>query len=399
MKKLLILSILILSEFSVISQTGIEIFSNKLADQYLGNRPGALVIGVYNNGVQQIFYYGETEKNSGKKPDSISVFEIGNLTETFTSLLYADQVIKGKIHEDDKLSTFLPVDVPAPVYQQVICEPYKTDAGMQYDNGSGDNLQLKFTPYICKPDTSDEPQPILLCYLSTHTSGLPDKPFNFHKKNKLNPYADYSTDDLYEFLRGYTMLQPIGFDYKHSEIGVAVLGKALTLKFDKDFETLLIENLLEKMQMDDTRLKLSDDMKERFVAGYNPKGKPALRWTSEVYAPVMGLHSTPADMMKFLSFNISVNKNSVTNLLDYTHNPRIISGKLTDPGFEVGLGWKINPATDKYNSIVWQSGLTGGFATYIGFNEAEHVGVFVLSSVSEEVNDIGLKILQSFKVE
>ena len=145
LKKLLILAIIFLSKFSVNSQTGIEIFSNKLASQYLGNRPGALVIGVYNNGVQQIFYYGETELHNGKKPDSTSVFELGSLTETFTSLLYADQVIKGKIHEDDKLSNFLPVDVPAPVYQHVICEPYKTETGL-YDNGSGDNMQLKFTP-------------------------------------------------------------------------------------------------------------------------------------------------------------------------------------------------------------------------------------------------------------
>lgn len=381
------------------AQTGIEIFSNKLASEYLKNKQGTLVIGVYNNGVQQIFYYGENELNNGKKPDSTSVFELGSLTETFTSLLYADQVIKGKIHEDDKLSNFLPVDVPAPVYQNVICEPYRSDVGSQYDNGSGDNLQLKFTPYICKPDTSNEPQPILLCYLSTHTSGLPDRPFNFHKKDKMNPYADYSTDDLYEFLRGYRMLEPIGFDYRHSEVGVAVLGKALSNKSGKDFETLLIENILDRMQMNDTRIKLSEDQNKRFLTGYTVKGKAALRWTGDTYAPVIGLHSTPADMMRFLSFNISLNKSSVTNLLDYTHNPRIRSGKLTDPGFEVGLGWKINPATEQFKSVVWQSGLTGGFASYIGFNEAEHIGVFVLSSISEEVNEIGLKILQSFKVE
>jgi len=398
LKKLLILAIIFLSKFSVNSQTGIEIFSNKLASQYLGNRPGALVIGVYNNGVQQIFYYGETELHNGKKPDSTSVFELGSLTETFTSLLYADQVIKGKINEDDKLSNFLPVDVPAPVYQHVICEPYKTETGL-YDNGSGDNMQLKFTPYICKPDTSTEPQPILLCYLSTHTSGLPDKPFNFHKKEKSNPYADYSTEDMYEFLRGYSMIQPIGFEYKHSEIGVAVLGKALSLKSGKDFETLLIENLLDRMQMNDTRIKLSEEMNKKFLSGYTQKGNPAPRWTGDVYAPVIGLHSTPGDMMKFLSLNISLNKSSVTNLLDYTHNPRIKSGKLAEPGIEVGLGWRINPATEQYSSVVWQSGLTGGFASYIGFNEAEHVGVFVLSSVSEDVNDIGLKILHSFKVE
>lgn len=233
LKKLLILAIIFLSKFSVNSQTGIEIFSNKTPSQYLGN---GRVSGnqVYNNGVQQILLWrnGITQ---WKKPDSTSVFELGSLTETFTSLLYADQVIKGKIHEDDKLSKFSSCGCTCSRLQHVICEPYKTETGL-YDNGSGDNMQLKFTPYICKPDTSTEPQPILLCYLSTHTSGLPDKPFNFHKKKKSNPYADYSTEDMYEFLRGYSMIQANWIWIQaYSEIGVAVLGKALSLKSGKRF--------------------------------------------------------------------------------------------------------------------------------------------------------------------
>ncbi|MBK6400363.1 MAG: hypothetical protein IPF75_19440 [Bacteroidetes bacterium] len=71
MKKLLILAIIFLSKFSVNSQTGIEIFSNKLASQYLGNRPGALVIGVYNNGVQQIFIMEKRNYTMERNPTQL----------------------------------------------------------------------------------------------------------------------------------------------------------------------------------------------------------------------------------------------------------------------------------------------------------------------------------------
>ncbi len=399
MRRLLLLNALFLICFEVYPQEGMQSLCDKLAAQYMKDNNGAFVIGIYNNGFQQIFYYGETEKGNSLKPDSNSIFELGNITETFTSILYADQVVKGKIKEDDKLTNLLPVNVTAPVYQKMVCEPLRTENEIQYDNGSGDNLQIKFTPFLCKPDSSNEPQPILLCYLSTHTSGLPDKPFNFHNKLKGDPYAEYSTDDLYEFLRGYHLLEPIGFDYRHSDIGTAVLGKALSLKLGKDYESLLVENIFDIAKMNDTRIKLSDEQNKRFVFGYTSKGNQALKWTCDAYAPVIGLHSTPSDMMKFLSLNISIHKTSLTNLLDFTHNTRIKSGKLLEPGLEIGLGWKITPTTDQQSRIVWQSGLTGGYASYIGFIETSHVGVFILSSTSKTVNDIGSMILQSFEIK
>jgi len=398
MKKIILTGILFMNSIAGFSQTSLNVICDRLAEQYLGKKSGALVIGVYHNGVNQIFYYGETEKGNHHKPDSNSIFELGNLTESFTCILYADQVMKGLIHDDDRLLDYLPDEITAPANQTLICEPYKKGKTIEAYS-SEDNMRTSFTPYICLPDTSNRPQQILLCNLGSHSSGLPDKPFNFHSNEKSDPYADYSTDDLYEFLRMYRLRKPAEFDYRHSDLGIAILGKAMSLKLKKNFETLLIENIFDSLKMNDTRIILSESQHQRQITGHSSKGKATNYWSADVYAPVFGLHSSPSDMMKFLLTNIAMRKNHVTDLFEYTHKPRLKPGKSTVPGLEIGLGWKINPIAEVQNKVVWQSGMTGGFASYVGFIETNHTGVFILSSVAKEVTGIGVSILKSFEQE
>jgi CubicO group peptidase (beta-lactamase class C family) len=103
-------------------------------------------------------------------------------------------------------------------------------------------------------------------------------------------------------------------------------------------------------------------------------------------------------MMKFLSANINPEKDSLTNILDYTHNARMkLNGKRKDT--EIALGWKINSLGADEKRIVWQEGLTGGFSSYIGFVETNHTGVVILSSVSKDVNSIGVEILKKLAQE
>ena len=51
---------------------------------------------------------------------------------------------------------------------------------------------------------------IRLVDLATHTSGLPRMPDNFAPADASNPYADYTAERLYDFLRGHTLLQSGG---------------------------------------------------------------------------------------------------------------------------------------------------------------------------------------------
>ena len=52
-------------------------------------------------------------------------------------------------------------------------------------------------------------------------------PDNFHPANPSNPYADYTVDQMYEFLSGLTLKRAPGEKYDYSNLGVGLLGGGL----------------------------------------------------------------------------------------------------------------------------------------------------------------------------
>src|SRR5947207_5517447 len=85
---------------------------------------------------------------------------------------------------------------------------------------------------------------IELLDLSTHTSGLPPLPSNLKPKNAANPYADYSVDDLYQFLSGYKLpREPLsdlkGSEFEYSNLGAGLLGHVLACRAGTDYASLI----------------------------------------------------------------------------------------------------------------------------------------------------------------
>lgn len=350
------------------------------------------VVGVYDKGYSAIFCYGEKDPGSRESADSLNVFEIGPVTETFTAILFSHLAVNGFVGMDDPLQKYLPVDVPSPVYRKIVCAPMND---IENPYGMGEEQSLKFTPYVCTPDPGEKAQPILLCYLATHTSGLPALPYNLKSvKGKNDPFATYSQNDLYEFLRGYRLLEPIGYDYRHSDLGIAILGHVLSLKMKNTYEQLIEENVLYSLGMTQTKINLGDDLRFRFLNGYNGNGKKVSHWTYDIFAPTGAYHSTPADMMRFLSANLSTHPSPVRDVLNFTHNPRIRVGDPKSGVEEIALGWKVSPLGIEQKRMVWQGGVTGGFSSCVGFVETDHTGVFILSNCAIPVDEMGREILK-----
>ena len=119
MKKYLFFFFLLFVSSRLLGQDHLQHLVDSMAHAYLQNHAGELAIGIHDNDKEKIFYYGA---KGSSLPDSNSIFEIGSITETFTSVLFADLAIKGAVKIDDPLQNYLPVDVPSPVYQQMICK-------------------------------------------------------------------------------------------------------------------------------------------------------------------------------------------------------------------------------------------------------------------------------------
>ena len=388
--KLSFYCVFLLSSLTVQSQQSLQLSADSIAKAYLKKSGGgALQIGIYQNGIETVFSYGEVKAGTGVRPDSATVYEIGQATQVFTSSLFAMMSIRGVINPDEPISAYLPVHVAEPVYEEILCEPVER---LTYPKDEGYGLKERVTIYVCRPVPSSMPQPILVCYLGTHTSGLPQRPSNMKKKSR-NPYANYSKEDLYEFLKSYRLPTPVGFDFHYTDLDMALLGHIMELKVGVGFERLLDSCLLSRCGMKNTFISFPENMKGQVSPGYNSHGKETPFWDFDIMAPAVGLKSTMQDMMKFLSANLTSSHDELFDALNYTHQGRIRFQNKVYGNTEAGLGWLISqlPGNIQY---VWQEGVTQGFASYIGFVEPGHYGVVVLSNHGISARDAGKKILE-----
>ncbi|WP_219933180.1 serine hydrolase, partial [Massilia glaciei] len=61
------------------------------------------------------------------------------------------------------------------------------------------------------------------------------------------------------------------------------------------------------------------------------------------------------------------------------------------PGLAIGLAWHLQDVRGR--PVVWHNGMTGGYASFIGFTADGERGVVVLANVSVSVDDIGMNAL------
>ena len=86
------------------------------------------------------------------------------------------------------------------------------------------NRSCNQVPSAGNQDAGARRTAITLQDLATHTSGLPRLPSNLAPKDPANPYADYSVEQLYQFLSSYQLTRDIGSQYEYSNLGGGLLG-------------------------------------------------------------------------------------------------------------------------------------------------------------------------------
>ncbi|TND09623.1 MAG: beta-lactamase [Bacteroidetes bacterium] len=354
------------------------------------NVPG-LLIGIVSDGNTQVFSYGETAKGNGIRPDTSHVYEIGSLTQVFTTTLYSGMVIDTLVKSDDPLQMYLPAGIKVPVRQNIVCKPV---ADINRDNP--DRREIHITPYTCFPDPASRPLDILLCDLATHNSGLPEKPENL-EKGSANIYAGYELGQLYHWLNEAPLIAEQYPDYHFSDAGMALLGQALVQKSGRSYDELLQRRLLDKLHMHGTKTEPLKSEWAKHLDGYNSKGEFVPSWKSEAMAPAVGLHTTMSDMLLFMKANLGETGKTVMPAIEYTHAPRtqVVQQKKTVE--EIGLGWRIKMMDAGKYRITWQEGKTAGFSAYMGFNEIARTGVVILCNSPVNLSGAGEELLKALQ--
>jgi serine-type D-Ala-D-Ala carboxypeptidase/endopeptidase len=311
-----------------------------------------IVVGVIEPQGRRVIAYGSLDQGDPRPLNGDTIFEIGSATKVFTSLLLADMVQRGEVGLTDPIAKYLPAEVKVP------------------QRGG---------------------RSITLVDLSTHTSGLPRLPTNFHPKDPANPYTDYTVEQLYQFLSTYQLTRDIGSQFEYSNLGGGLLGNVLARRAGMDYEALVRSRITGPLNMTSTAITLSSEMKTRLAVGHNDQLNAVPNWDVPALAGAGALRSSANDLLMFLAANLGYTQSTLAPAMAAMVAVRRPTGA---PGLgEIGLGWLIvKPTTDE---IVWHNGGTGGYRSFMGYDRSTRVGVVVLSNTftAAGVDDIGMHLL------
>lgn len=285
----------------------------------IAGTPIGLAIGVIKNGERQVLTYGAA------KPDS--VFEIGSISKTFTGLMLARMVTQGKTRLDEPVRELLPAGAVA----------------------------------------MPEGQEITLLDLATHHSGLPAIPGNYDHTAP-HPFADYGPDQLYELLRMRGVAKPPDAGFEYSNLGVGLLGHALSLRAGKTYDDLLRDEITDPLGLHDTSL---DIHAPRLIDGHNENHRPVEHIAWSVMEGAAAIESSAGDMLTYLDAQLHpAQYPAMRDALVLSHQLQASGGN----GSRIALTWGYVPGTRVY----WHNGATAGFTSHAFFDPHNDIAAVVL---------------------
>jgi CubicO group peptidase (beta-lactamase class C family) len=311
-----------------------------------------IVVGLVDASGRRVVSYGVRDEGDNRPLDGRSMFEIGSMTKVFTSLLLADMAEHREVKLDDPVARYLPSGAKVP-----------ERGGKQ----------------------------ITLIDLATHTSGLPRLATNMAPRDLTDPYADYTAEQLLQFLASYQLPRDIGAKYEYSNLGGGLLGYALSRRAGTSYEALVKQRITGPLGMRSTSITLSPDQTVRLEKGHDASLHAVANWNfQDATAGAGALRSDADDILTFLEAEIGFGSRALAAPMEAQLRPRRPTGI---PNTDIALAWHIT--TTPKGPIVWHNGGTGGYRTIMAFDPKARVGVVVLSDASTPAgaDDIAFHIL------
>ncbi len=327
------------------TQDNLSSFINKECDSILINGEiKSLTIGVIKDG--EIYKFHKGKLTNGESPNDQTLYEIASLTKTFTGTLLAKAILDKKVELDNDIRRYLP-------------EHY--------------------------PNLESNGQPITFRNLVTHTSGLPNM---FPNKPEIfeNPNWDLLPFKINELQAGFTKKQFLqelhkvkldtmsGHKFSYSNVGANLLGYCLERIYEKPYEGLIKNYILEPLKMNNTYVGISEENKRFLAKGLNANGIEMPPRVEKELQAEGGIISNLDDMLKYIQFQLEAN-----NPLIQTSHQELFNGKYGD--FENGLFWQIFKNDDKPTKI-FQNGGAFGTSSWLTIIPETETGVYIVTNVS-----------------
>lgn len=280
-------------------------------------------------------------KESARKLDFDTAFEIGSISKPMTSLVLAGLIDEGIVSLDDTLESLLPTGVNVPSFKG---------------------------------------KPILIRHVITHSSGLPALPSLMDESNLDDPYAALTDQILFDSLKDVQLPAKPGAVLSYSNYAMILLSLGLSRSSGISFDELLEKYVFKPVGMTQSyALKKPSEINE--AQGHRQTGQPVPAWTfPQNYHGVGGIRSTLDDMVKYVQANLNAEKTSISQLLKMTHQ------QIAKPsGQSMGMNW-MRVKFGGRNLLAHEGG-TGGFSSLVAFDLKTKTGIVILSDTS--VNALG----------
>src|SRR5437899_1100342 len=211
-----------------------------------------------------------------------TLFDIGSITKTFTTLLLADMVERGIVNLTDPIEKYLPASVKVPQF-------------------NGHKITLED--------------------LATHTSGLPEWPSNVWLNNKVGDIdPNYNATQLYQALSNTKLTREPGSQVQYSSFGIGLLGHILSLKAGIPYQQLVKDRILDVLGTNDTKIALSqNEIKNRFPVGHMGGKEIITPTVPTILADAGAFRSTAPDMLKYVSANLGLIHTKLDDAIQLTH--------------------------------------------------------------------------------
>lgn len=327
-----------------------------------------IVVGVIQGDHAEVFSFGRKQLSANAAPDGKTLFEIGSITKVLTASALSSMIESGQLKLDAPIQDLLPGSVKVPEF-------------------SG--------------------RKITCLDLVTQTSGLPRIPDNIMSLKDwvtlrflVNPYANYSQERLFRYLNGATLRRAPGSKYEYSNLGMGLLGFALSHKRGQSYEEFVKELICKPLGMNDTMITLKPEERSRLATGYcvcerdgdNLVGISLGPWDlPDTVAGAGALRSTADDLIKFMAANLDITSGTLNASLAKTHASRF----KVDAQTEIGMGWHLVPEVKGLEGpVIWHNGGTGGYRSLMALHKPSRTGVVILSNTAADIDAQGFIILK-----
>ena len=278
------------------------------------------------------------------------MFEIGSITKTFTGLLLALADEKGEAKLDDPVENFLP-------------------EGITLRDSAG--------------------APIRMVDLATQRSGLPRLATNMQPRDPKNPYADYTEQDLLDFLKTFTATRARNEKYEYSNIGFGLLGYTLVRAAKTvSYEALLNARILKPLNMTSTT---SDPNRHvaRLTQPHDSELRPTPAWDlPQAHAGAGAIRSSASDMGRYVEAIAGLKATPLSSAISLATSTRETGPNRMNP---IGLAWMRLPFDKR--EFMNHDGTTFGSASSLMVDRASKEGVFIVANTSTRLTDIAIHLM------